>query len=152
MLRAFNRDFDRNGPSTIRIIRTTLAGWKRYKNHPNARIRRRYAFEVKSLPTSWAAAVKACQIYYRDNPALHRQMTELLAEIYAECGWKARLAAELGGRWLLRQVRKEEKRLAQGWTYEPPTFYDRNPAVADNPGAQLCQWAEPREAATAARA
>ncbi len=152
MLRAFDRDFERNGPSTVRIIRTTLAGWKRYKNHPDARIRRRYAFEVKSLPTSWAAAVKACQLYYRDNPAMRRQMADLLAEIYAECGWKARLAGELGGRWLLRQVRKEEKRLAEGWSYEPPTFYDRNPAVADNPAAQLCQWAEPRGAQAAARA
>lgn len=152
MLRAFNRDFERNGPSTVRIIRTTLAGWKRYRNHPDARIRRRFAFEAKSLPTSFAAAVKACQIYYRDNPALHRQMTGLLAEIYAEYGLKARICGALGGRWLLRQVRKEEKRLAEGWIYEPPTFYDRNPAVTDNATAQLCQWAEPQRAQAAATA
>ncbi len=149
MLRAFDRDFERNGPSTIRIVRTTLAGWKRYKKHPDARIRRRFAFEAKSLPLSFAAAVKACQLYYRDNPAMHRQMSDVLAELYAECGWKARLAGELGGRWIVRQVRKEEKRLAEDWTYEPPTFYDRNPAVTDNPAAQLCQWAEPRKASAA---
>ncbi len=149
MLRAFNRDFERNGPSTARIIRTTLAGWKRYKNHPDARIRRRYQFETKSLATSWAAATKACQLYYRDQPEMHRQMTDLLAEIYAECGWKSRLAGELGGRWILSRIRKEEKRMAEGWTYEPPTFYDRNPAVDDNPDAQLCQWAEPQAAVPA---
>ncbi len=146
MLRAFNRDFERNGPSVVRIIRTTLAGWKRYKNHPDPRIRRRFAFEAKSLPLTYPAAVKACQLYYRDNPAIQAQMSRLLADLYAEFGFKTRLAGELGGRWLLRRVRKEEKRLAEGWTYEPATFYDRNPAVTDNPAAQLCQWAEPREA------
>ncbi len=144
MLRAFNRDFERNGPSTTRIIRTTLAGWKRYKNHPDARIRRRFQFEAKSLTITWAAGVKACQLYYKDQPEMRQQMTELLAEIYAECGWKARLAGELAGRWVLRQIRKEEKRLAEGWTYEPSTFYDRNPAVTDNPDAQPCRWAEPQ--------
>ena len=37
MLRAFDRDFQVNGPSTVRIVRTTLAGWQRYKNHPDPR-------------------------------------------------------------------------------------------------------------------
>ncbi len=152
MLRAFNRDFARNGPSVVRIIRTTLAGWKRYKNHPDPRIRRRFAFEAKSLPLTYAAAVKACQLYYRGNPDMQGQMSRLLADLYAEFGWKTRLAGELGGRWLVRRVRKEEKRLAEGRTYEPSTFYDRNPAVTDNPGAQLCQWVEPREAHVGARA
>jgi hypothetical protein len=37
MVRAFDRDFQQNGPSTVRIVRTTLAGWQRYKNHPDPR-------------------------------------------------------------------------------------------------------------------
>ena len=41
LLQAFQRDFDRNGPSVVRIVRTMLAGWQRYKHHPDARIRRR---------------------------------------------------------------------------------------------------------------
>ena len=40
VVRAFDRDFAVNGPSTVRIVRTTLAGWKRYKDHPDPRIRR----------------------------------------------------------------------------------------------------------------
>ena len=43
LLRAFQRDFEVNGPSVVRIIRTLLAGWRRYKQHPNARIRARFA-------------------------------------------------------------------------------------------------------------
>ena len=30
---------------------------------------------------------------------------------------------------MLRKIRQEEKRLAAGWTYEPPTFYEVNEYV-----------------------
>ena len=49
MLRAFRRDFEVNGPSVVRIARTTLAGWQRYKDHPDLRIRRRFAWESREL-------------------------------------------------------------------------------------------------------
>ena len=32
---AFRRDFERNGPSLYRIVRTALEGFKRYKDHPD---------------------------------------------------------------------------------------------------------------------
>ena len=52
------------------------------------------------------------------------------------------------GRW---QIRKEEKRLAAGWTYEPPTFYTRNDAVTDRPDLPVCRCAEPLPVATPAK-
>ena len=133
MLRAFDRDFDVNGPSTVRIVRTTLAGWRRHKNHPDPRVRRRYAWEVRELATTFSAVVGAAKLYYRNNPAMHAKMSALLQELHAEFGWKSRLCSAIGGRWLLRQIRKEEKRLAAGFSYEPPTFYERNAAVTDRP-------------------
>ncbi|MFH1748476.1 MAG: cobalamin-dependent protein, partial [Planctomycetota bacterium] len=42
LLRAFRRDFEVNGPSLMRLTRTMLQGWRRYKDHPERRIRRRY--------------------------------------------------------------------------------------------------------------
>ncbi len=136
---AFDRDFQRNGPSTARIVRTTLAGWKRYRNHPDPCIRDRYAWEARSLATSYSALVGATRLYYRHDPALQAQMTELLGELHAEFGWKSRLASALGGRFLLRRLRQEARRLAAGWTYEPATFYERNAAVPDRPEAALCE-------------
>ncbi|MBL7043347.1 MAG: cobalamin-dependent protein [Pirellulaceae bacterium] len=124
--RAFLRDFEVNGPSVARVFQTTLAGWKRYKNHPNARIRRRFAWEAKDLATGYSAATAAAKLYYRDNPTIHAKLASLLRELNREFGWKSRLMSLLGGRYVLRQIRREEKRLAAGWTYEPPTFYDRN--------------------------
>ena len=74
MVRAFDRDFQVNGPSTVRIVRTTLAGWRRHKNHPDARVRARYAWEVRELATTFSAVVGAAKLYYRNNPVMHAKM------------------------------------------------------------------------------
>jgi hypothetical protein len=70
-------------------------------------------------------------------------MSALLDELHAEFGWMSRAWSAVGGRWVLRQVRKEEKRLAAGFSHEPQTFYERNASVADRPEVPLCRWAEP---------
>ena len=46
---AFRRDFERNGPSIYRICRTTLDGWRRYKNDADSRVRERFAREARAL-------------------------------------------------------------------------------------------------------
>lgn len=143
MVRAFDRDFQQNGPSTVRIVRTTLAGWRRHKNHPDPRVRDRYAWEVRELAASFSAVVGAAKLYYRDQPMMYAKMSALLRELHAEFGWKSRLSSALGSRWVLWHIRKEEKRLAAGFSYEPPTFYERNGAVSDRPEVPLCHWAEP---------
>lgn len=140
MIRAFDRDFKLNGPSTLRIVRTTLAGWRRYKNHPDPRVQSRFAWEARELGTTFSAAVAAARLYYRHEPRMHAKLTALQRELFAEFGWKSRLWAVLGGRWLLHRIRKEEKRLAAGFSHEPPTFYERNEAVTDRPELPLCRW------------
>ena len=146
LLRAFRRDFEVNGPSLLRVLRTTLAGWRRYKNHPNARIRRRFREEIRGMVSGFSAVAGATESYYRDNPTLHPKMKKLLDEIKSEFGWGARFYASLGGRYVLRKIRAEEARLAQGWTYEPPTFYEVNDAVAPDTsaGAGRCSYVIPR--------
>jgi radical SAM superfamily enzyme YgiQ (UPF0313 family) len=128
MLRAFDRDFQRNGPSTLRIVRTTLAGWKRYKNHPDARVRRRFAWEARELATTFAAATAGAWLYYRRNPSMRAKMAGLLAELHREFGWKSRLMSLVGGPYVYWKLLREENRLAAGCTYEPPTFYEKNEA------------------------
>ena len=51
---AFWRDFEANGPSLYRMARTLLAGWKRYKDSPDARVRERFASEMHRLSGSIA--------------------------------------------------------------------------------------------------
>jgi radical SAM superfamily enzyme YgiQ (UPF0313 family) len=146
LVRAFERDFQINGPSTVRIVRTTLAGWRRYKNHPDPRIRRHYAWEARDLAATFSALASGARLYYRGNPAMYAKMSALLRELYREFGWKSRVFGAVGGRWVLRKIRQEAKRLAAGWAPEPPAFYERNQAVHDQPAAALCRYVTPRVA------
>jgi len=143
--RAFQRDFEVNGPSVVRVFRTTLAGWKRYKNHPDPRIRRRFAHETQTLSTTYSAATAAAKMYYRNAPAMHAKLAALLRDLHHEFGLKSRLMSLFGGPYVLHQIRREEKRLANGWTHEPPTFYESNvvssrAADKSGQGAAPCRY------------
>ncbi len=130
ILRAFQRDFEINGPSVVRIARTVLQGWKRYKNHPDRRIRSRFIWEARDLAVTYAGALWAAREHFRHaNAALSSRIAHSLDEIKKEFGWKSRLSAPLIGRYLLRMFAREEQRLDNRWTYEPPTFYEHNAHV-----------------------
>jgi radical SAM superfamily enzyme YgiQ (UPF0313 family) len=143
ILRAFDRDYEVNGPSVLRIARTTLRGWLRYKNHPDPRIRAHYVFEVNELATTYSALAGMAVRYYRHQPAMAAKMKALRNDLNREFGLKSRLASLYGRFYVYRKVRQEEKRLAEGWTYEPPTFYERNAHCTDNPQAALGKYATP---------
>ena len=53
----------------------------------------------------------------------------LLKDLYAAFGIKSRIVAPLAGRLLQLTMQREHRRLANGWTYEPNTFYEKNPAA-----------------------
>lgn len=128
LVKAFDRDFFANGPSVLRVARTTLAGWKTHHNHADPRVRRRFAREGRELPTTYASALWAAKQYYtkdRKDPRMVSKLDALLREVYAAFGLKARLVAPIGGRYVLRKLREEDARLNAGWTYEPPTFYEQ---------------------------
>ena len=127
LLRAFRRDFEVNGPSVIRMARTILQGWLRYKNHPHARIRRRFAWDARELPVTFAGALWAAKRWFRDEPELTAKISGILKEIHLEFGMKSRLIAPLVGRYLQGKLSREDRRLRRGWTYEPPTFYESKP-------------------------
>jgi len=129
LLKAFQRDFEVNGPSLARLIRTLLKGWKRYKDFPDKRIRDRFAWEVKPLRTNYAAAVWAMKRRFRTNKPMAEKMNSLLQEIYKTFGWKTRIIAPLAGIYVYAALKKEERRLANGWTYEPDCFYEKNAAA-----------------------
>ena len=124
--RAFEEDFRINGPSVLRIIRTTLKGWQKYRNHSERRIRERFAWEAQSMSTVYAGALWAARKWFKDNPPLAARLNDLLQDVCREFGLKARVSAPLIGRFLLWKIRREDKSLKAGWTYEPPTFYERN--------------------------
>jgi hypothetical protein len=123
---AFRRDFELNGPSIYRICRTTLEGWLRYKNDPDPRVRARFQWEARSLRDGYAAALWAMEKHLRrTNEAVSERIRTLRKDVGREFGLLSRVVSRAIGPVLLWSVRREERRLAQGQTYEPRTIIER---------------------------
>jgi radical SAM superfamily enzyme YgiQ (UPF0313 family) len=129
LLKAFTQDFKINGPSLARLTRTLLTGWQRYKNCPDRRIQKRFAWEVKSLKTTYAGAVWAMRRYYRLDTAMCQKMSRLFKDLCSEFGLRTRMAGPVIGRYIYRNLIKEQRRLDAGWQYEPASFYEKNAAA-----------------------
>ncbi len=129
LINAFTRDFQINGPSLGRLIRTMLKGWQRYKNHPDKRIRERYQWDTAPIQTIYAGAVWAMKKRFYKNKATHQKLNILLKDLYREFGWKTRIVAPITGIYCLAAIINEERRLKKGWAYEPETFYEKNQAA-----------------------
>ncbi len=123
---AFWRDFERNGPSLYRMCQTMLQGWRRYKDHPDPRVRERFAREVKKLSSAYNAALWVMEKEFKKvNHRVSERIHKLRREVEREFPFVARLTAAALGPILLWSTRREEHRLAKGRTYEPPTFIER---------------------------
>jgi radical SAM superfamily enzyme YgiQ (UPF0313 family) len=124
---AFARDFEVNGPSLARLVRTALEGWKRYRNYPDLRVRERFAREMKTLKTVYSGLLWAAEKYLaRSNVTVAARLSALREEIRRECGISSEWMARVVGPLLLWSARREQKRLASGITYEPETFVQRS--------------------------
>ncbi|MCC6344213.1 MAG: cobalamin-dependent protein [Bryobacterales bacterium] len=124
--KAFERDFERNGPSLYRICRTTMQGWKRYRNDADPRVRERFEWEIRSMKTAYGGLLWAMERQLRrSNEAMSRQIRELRGEMGREFGLLTRVMSRILGPALLWTSQREEKHLAEGKTYEPRTFLER---------------------------
>jgi radical SAM superfamily enzyme YgiQ (UPF0313 family) len=123
---AFRLDFERNGPSLYRMCRTMLQGWQRYKNHPDDRVRQRFEREIKKLSTAYNAALWAMERQFRTiNRDVSHQIRTLRREIAREFPIVSRVTAAVLGPFLLWSSLREERKLAAGKTYEPPSIVQR---------------------------
>jgi radical SAM superfamily enzyme YgiQ (UPF0313 family) len=123
---AFWRDFEMNGPSLYRMCQTMLQGWRRYKDYPDARIRERFEREVSKLSSAYNAALWVMEREFKKvNREVSLRIRALRREVEKEFPVVSRVTARLLGPILLWTTRREEKRLAKGRTYEPPTFVER---------------------------
>lgn len=124
---AFDRDFQRNGPSIYRLCRTMLQGWKRYKDHPDPRIRERFRWQGRQLKYGYNMALSGMERYLKHvNKAMSDQVRALRQEIGREFGWTARSSSAVFGPLLQWSAQREEKRLARGRVYEPKPIIERS--------------------------
>lgn len=123
---AFQFDLERNGPSLFRICETIFQGWKRYRDSADARVRERMAFEAIKLRTTYNAALWAMEKRLKvTNSAVSARIRELRREIEHEFGLATRALRLVTGPILLWTSKREDRQLAAGKTYEPPTFIER---------------------------
>ena len=123
---AFWRDFERNGPSLYRICQTMLQGWRKYKDYPDPRVRERFAREMKKVSMGYDGALWAMEREFKKvNQKVSEQIHRLRRDVEKESGMWSRIVAHLVGPVLLWATRREERRLAAGVTYEPPTIIER---------------------------
>jgi radical SAM superfamily enzyme YgiQ (UPF0313 family) len=124
---AFWRDFEVNGPSLYRIARTTFNGWKRYRNHPDQRIRRRFDREFQTLKNAYTGILWAMERQFRSvNANVAIQIRELRRDMYREFGFASAMLSRVLGPLLLWTSKREQRRLTEGKAiYEPETIIER---------------------------
>lgn len=126
LIRAFERDYRRNGPSLFRMCRTSLNGWKRYKDHPDMRVREMFQRKRNLLRFVFPPVLRVMERYNeKGDLAIARRIRNLRKELEQEFGPVTAASARLLAPLLNWTSRREEKRLARGITYEPRTFIYR---------------------------
>jgi radical SAM superfamily enzyme YgiQ (UPF0313 family) len=124
--RAFQRDFERNGPSLYRLMRTMLGRWRAYRTDPDARVRSRVGIGATQLRAGYGAALWAMERYLRSsNRDVSDRIRELRIETEREFGALTAAFNRVLGPALLRSSHRESRRHPAGRRLEPRTFVDR---------------------------
>jgi radical SAM superfamily enzyme YgiQ (UPF0313 family) len=122
---AFRLDYERNGPSLFRLIRTMTEGWMRYRHDADARVRARFARDATRLRRGYGAPLWAMERYLRDaNREISGRIRDVRLRIERELGGLAGAVNRTLGPLLLWSARREA-RFPGGRRLEPKTFVDR---------------------------
>jgi hypothetical protein len=123
---AFRADFDRNGPSLYRLMRTMFDRYRRYGTDPDERVRARVERAATQLRGGYMAALWAMERYLQPtNAAVSERIGELRREMGREFGTLSRVAGAGLGSILAWKARREARRYPTGRTLEPRTFIER---------------------------
>jgi len=96
------------------------------QERPDPRVRARFQWEARSLRDGYAAALWAMEKHLRrTNEAVSQRIRALRKDVGREFGLLSRVVSGAIGPVLLWNVRREERRLARGETYEPRTIIER---------------------------
>ncbi len=123
---AFRLDYERNGPSLYRMMRTMFEGWKRYRHDGDSRVRDRVQLEANQLRNGYVAALWAMERYLKEtNVHVAGRLRELRLEIHRELGIVSSIVSSVAGPVALWSARREARRFPNGRPLEPRTFLDR---------------------------
>ena len=124
--RAFQADFDANGPSLYRLIRITFERWKAYRDAADVRVRARLASEAQELRHGYTAALWAMEKYLRtSNATVSVRIRRLRLEMEKELGGFSAAISRVVGPILLWAAAREARLYPNGKPLEPRTFVER---------------------------
>jgi radical SAM superfamily enzyme YgiQ (UPF0313 family) len=124
--RAFQRDYETNGPSLFRLMANMLQGWRRYRDDQDERVRRRVRGEAAQLRSGFGAALWAMERYLRDsNRGISDRIGELRRQAERELGGLSPMIDRIAGPLLLWSARREARLMSRGRVREPRTFVER---------------------------
>lgn len=123
---AFQHDFDVNGPSLYRMMRTAFEGWRRYGADGDARVRARFNEDASKLKKGYGAALWAMEKYLRhSNAQVSDRIGALRRQIERELGGLSRVIDHVVGPALLWAARRDAAAYPLGRPLEPQMFVDR---------------------------
>jgi radical SAM superfamily enzyme YgiQ (UPF0313 family) len=123
---AFRRDFERNGPSLYRLVKTMFERWKRYGAEADPRIRARVERAAQQIRTGHGAALWAMEKYFRkSNTDVSARIRDVRRDIEREMGGLAMLVTRSLGPLLLWTSRRDARLHPHGRRLEPRTFVER---------------------------
>lgn len=89
-------------------------------------MRERFEREAENLKSAYAATLWAMEKRFKEtNESVSEQMRTLRRDIEHEFGLFTKMVSSFLGPVLLWTSKREERRLANGQTYEPPTIIER---------------------------
>lgn len=104
-----------------------LAGWRRYSQHPDPRVRRRFHRERLVYKHIMDASLRTMEyrLALENKPSARQQVKSLRRQINAECGGIGRWIGATAAPILFGANVLERLRVARGWTYEPKARIER---------------------------
>ncbi|OFW01204.1 MAG: hypothetical protein A3I61_08185 [Acidobacteria bacterium RIFCSPLOWO2_02_FULL_68_18] len=123
---AFRADYERNGPSLYRLMRTMFDRYRRYGADADPRVRARVERAAHQLRGSYMAALWAMERYLRPtNRTVSERIRGLREEVGREFGAWSRLSGRALGLILSWTAGREAARFPSGRQLEPRTFIER---------------------------
>jgi radical SAM superfamily enzyme YgiQ (UPF0313 family) len=107
---AFKRDFEVLGPSILRMIQTQYDGYRNTADWDHELVQMRREMTRKKFPFYAMLLEGMRRDLKRIGNATHEQAGVLRDCLVKESGWKAKLAAVVGGPYVARRLKAEQRR------------------------------------------
>jgi radical SAM superfamily enzyme YgiQ (UPF0313 family) len=125
LLKAFERDFQVNGPSVLRFFETLLNGWEKYSSSKNERIQKLIMERTKPFIHIMPGLLKSMRNFTKKNDRSTHKFDDIQKRAYSHASITDKALAPFISLFVTFFMEMEKRRLSRGFAFEPPTFYEK---------------------------